>query len=48
MTTKLQGAGLEPIEHASRDEISALQLERMKWSLKHAYENVPFYKKSFE
>ena len=48
MTTKLQGAALDPIEHASRDEISALQLERMKWSLKHAYENVPFYKKSFD
>jgi len=43
-----QGAGLEPIEHASRDEIQALQLERMKWSLKHAYENVPHYRKSFD
>ncbi len=39
---------LDPIEIASRDEISALQLERMKWSLKHAYENVPHYKKSFD
>lgn len=39
---------LESIEIASRDEISALQLERMKWSLKHAYDNVPFYKKSFD
>lgn len=39
---------LEPIEVASRDEISALQLERMKWSLRHAYDNVPFYKKSFD
>lgn len=39
---------LDPIEIASRDEISALQLERMKWSLKHAYDNVPFYKKSFD
>jgi len=39
---------LDPIEIASRDEISALQLERMKWSLKHAYDNVPHYKKSFE
>ena len=29
-----------PIEIASRDEIAALQLERMKWSLKHAYSNV--------
>ena len=39
---------LEPIEIASRDEISALQLQRLKWSLKHAYDNVPFYKKSFD
>ncbi len=41
-------ASLDPIEIASRDEISALQLERMKWSLRHAYENVPFYKTSFD
>jgi len=39
---------LDPIEIASRDEISVLQLERMKWSLRHAYDNVPFYKTSFD
>ncbi len=39
---------LDPIEIASRDEIAALQLERMKWSLAHAYENVPFYRQSFD
>jgi len=39
---------LNPIEIASRDEIAALQLRRMKWSLKHAYENVPHYKKAFD
>jgi len=39
---------LEHIETASRDEIAAVQLERMKWSLRHAYDNVPFYKKSFD
>jgi phenylacetate-CoA ligase len=39
---------LDPIEIASRDEIAALQLIRMKWSLKHAYENVPHYKASFD
>ena len=39
---------LDPIEIASRDEIAALQLERMKWSLAHAYENVPFYRKKFD
>ncbi|NRB31102.1 MAG: phenylacetate--CoA ligase [Rhizobiaceae bacterium] len=41
-------ASLDPIEIASRDEISALQLERMRWSLNHAYENLPFYKASFD
>src|SRR3954466_15546556 len=39
---------LNPIEIASRDEIAALQLRRMKWSLKHAYENVAHYRKSFD
>jgi phenylacetate-CoA ligase len=39
---------LEPIEIASRDEIMALQLERMKWSLRHAYDNVPMYKARFD
>ena len=38
---------LDPIEIASRDEIAALQLERMKWSLNHAYSNVAHYKKAF-
>lgn len=39
---------LEPIETASRDEINALQLERLIWTLHHAYKNVPFYKKKFD
>lgn len=39
---------LDPIEIASRDEISALQLERLKWSVKHAYDNVEHYKNSFD
>ncbi len=41
-------ASLDPIEIASRDEISALQLERLKWSLNHAYTNVPHYKQAFD
>ena len=40
--------GLEPIETASRDEIAALQIERLKWSLKHAYDNVAAYRKKFD
>jgi phenylacetate-CoA ligase len=39
---------LDPIEIASRDEISALQLERLKWSLRHAYDNVPMYRARFD
>ncbi len=39
---------LHPIETASRDEIAALQLKRMQWSLSHAYNNVPHYRKSFD
>ena len=38
----------EPIEAASADELRALQLERLRWSLRHAYENVPFYRRSFD
>ncbi|ETZ44693.1 phenylacetate--CoA ligase PaaK [Mycobacterium avium] len=39
---------LEPIETASRDELSALQLTRLKWSLQHAYDNVEHYRKAFD
>ena len=39
---------LDAIEIASRDEIEALQLERMRWSLNHAYANVAHYKSSFD
>ena len=39
---------LEPIEIASIDEIKALQLVRLKWSVDHAYKNVAFYKKKYE
>jgi len=39
---------LDPIEIASRDEIQSLQLERLKWSLRHAYDNVPMYTKRFD
>jgi phenylacetate-CoA ligase len=39
---------LEPIERASKDELQALQLQRMQWSLKHAYENVAHYRAAFD
>ncbi|SDJ19021.1 phenylacetate--CoA ligase PaaK [Salipiger marinus] len=41
-------ASLDPIEIASRDEIAALQQSRMAWSLRHAYEHSPFYRKRFD
>ena len=40
--------GLHAIETASRDEIAALQTERLKWSLRHAYDNVPHYRARFD
>ena len=39
---------LDPIEIASRDEITALQQRRMAKTLAHAYANSPFYKKAFD
>ena len=39
---------LEPIETASRDEITALQLQRMQATLQHAYDNVPHYRQAFD
>jgi phenylacetate-CoA ligase len=38
---------LDPIETASLDELRALQLQRLQWSLRHAYENVAHYRESF-
>jgi phenylacetate-CoA ligase len=35
---------LEPIETASVDELRSLQLERLKWSIRHTYENVAPYR----
>ncbi len=49
MTVKTSLPGdLEPIERASQDELQALQLQRLKWSLQHAYDNVPHYHAAFE
>jgi phenylacetate-CoA ligase len=39
---------LDPAERMSTDELRALQLERLRWSLRHAYENVPHYRRSFD
>jgi phenylacetate-CoA ligase len=39
---------LEPIETASRDELQALQLARLKWTLHHAYDHVAHYRATFD
>src|SRR5476649_2396598 len=50
-TQSRTAAGYSPVlddaERASRDEIVALQTQRLAWSLAHAYENVAHYKKAF-
>jgi phenylacetate-CoA ligase len=43
-----QPGDLEPIERASRDELQAVQLERLKQTLRHAYENVAHYRRAFD
>ncbi|ALK98929.1 phenylacetate--CoA ligase [Massilia sp. WF1] len=43
-----QPGDLDPIERASRDELQALQLERLKQTLRHAYENVAHYRRAFD
>jgi phenylacetate-CoA ligase len=49
MTAKRPAPGdLEPIETASRDEIAALQLQRLRQTLARAYENVPHYRSAFD
>ncbi|RQS72352.1 phenylacetate--CoA ligase [Burkholderia sp. Bp8963] len=45
MTTPLP---LEPIETATQDELTALQLERLKWSIRHAYLHSPVYRRKFD
>ena len=49
MTAKAPAPGeLEPVERAPQPELRALQLERLKWTLAHAYENVPHYRRKFD
>ncbi len=41
-------SSLDPIEIASRDEIASLQLQRLKQTLRHVYDNVQHYWKAFD
>ena len=49
MSVKRPAPGdLEAIETTSRDELQALQLKRLQWSLQHAYDNVAHYRQVFD
>ena len=39
---------LDPAERMGIDELRALQLERLQWTLRHAYDNVPHYRAAFD
>ncbi len=41
------GPGLHAAERWSRPELERVQLQRLQWSVRHAYENVPFYARKF-
>jgi phenylacetate-CoA ligase len=44
----MTGFALEPIEKAPLADLRRLQLQRLQWTLQHAYDNVPHYKKKFD
>ncbi|MCK7543843.1 phenylacetate--CoA ligase [Marinobacter bryozoorum] len=49
MTLPMQKIGpLDPLETASIDELRHEQLQRLRWSINHAYTNVPFYREAFD
>src|SRR2546426_817617 len=39
---------LEPIENAPLADLKKLQLERLRWTLQHAYDHVPHYRRKFD
>ena len=39
---------LDPIETAPLEQLRTLQLERLQWSVRHAYEHVPHYRAAFD
>ncbi len=44
----LDRAALDSAERLSQGELAALQLDRLQWTLQHAYQNVPFYRRKFD
>src|SRR5687767_1990988 len=45
---RMKSFALEPIEKGSLQDLRTLQLERLRWSLQHAYDHVPHYRKKFD
>ncbi|MEV4346844.1 phenylacetate--CoA ligase PaaK [Actinoplanes sp. NPDC049596] len=41
-------AQLDDTERMSADELRELQLRRLRWTLRHAYDNVPHYRRAFD
>ncbi len=39
---------LEPIEKAPLADLKKLQLQRLRWTLQHAYDHVPHYRRKFD
>jgi phenylacetate-CoA ligase len=39
---------LDPAERMSVDELRGVQLQQLQWTLRHAYENVPHYRRAFD
>lgn len=39
---------LHEVERFSRKKLEKLQLERLQWTVRHAYENVPYYREKFD
>ncbi len=49
MLSRLRANGLlDAVETCSRDELREVQLHRLRWTLNHAYKNVPFYRQAFD
>lgn len=46
--TLTSGTGIHDAERLSRAELEALQLERLQWTVSHAYNNVPLYRDKFD
>ena len=46
--SSINAFALEPIEKAPLADLKKLQLQRLRWTLQHAYDNVPHYRRKFD